>query len=182
MCNSLEADGTDMELGADDVRERIHEAVRRLVAEEPELFAIDVNERSLTHRLAVYVESLFPEWDVDCEYNRNDADPKRIGDLRRRIEESGADQSFAEDTLGRTVYPDIIVHRRRSKNNLLAVEVKKDTNRSVKDDIDFDKLQAYLADPELQYKHACFIRLRMSNPSPDAFGCVCFMDREGNCT
>lgn len=38
----------------------------------------NVGERSITHRLGMYYQSLFPLWDVDCEFNRNLDKPKEI--------------------------------------------------------------------------------------------------------
>lgn len=54
------------------------------------------------------------------------------------------------------VYPDIIVHRRRTTTNLLAIELKKTSNPESKED-DLLKLAAYRKD--LGYLHALFLRL-----------------------
>ena len=45
-------------------------ALREFYAQEVFLLEKDLGERALTHRLAVYVERQFTEWNVDCDYNR----------------------------------------------------------------------------------------------------------------
>ena len=102
------------------VQAMVREAVRRLYQADAQLIKYEVNERSITHWLATYLQGDFPEWNVDCEYNRNELDPKRIP--------IDPVQITGDDTRGRTVYPDIIVHHRGRKGegaNLLVIEAKK---------------------------------------------------------
>lgn len=54
------------------------------------------------------------------------------------------------------VFPDIIVHLRETKTNILAIELKKDSNPQTKEK-DILKLRAYRL--ELGYKHGLFLRL-----------------------
>lgn len=65
------------------------------------------------------------------------------------------------DTDGKTVYPDVITHRRGTLENYLVLEFKK-TSSQVRDEVDFEKLQAYKQDPRLQYEHAIFIELQIN--------------------
>jgi hypothetical protein len=123
------------------------------------LLRIDVNERSITHRLAVHLEDAFKGWDVDCEYNRNRYDTKRLiigDDVKIRVETIQTD-----DEHGRTVYPDIIVHRRGTDKNFLVVEVKKTTNHIAKD-LDLNKLREYKR--QLGYSHALFLNFNTGSP------------------
>lgn len=57
------------------------------------------------------------------------------------------------------VIPDIIIHHRRTSNNLLAIEVKTSDNREL---IEFDKekLKAYREYEPLDYQYALFIRFQ----------------------
>ena len=87
---------------------------------ERDLLVVDANERSLTHKLAEHLQAAFSDWNVDCEYNRLGNKVKRLPHPR---------PSTTDDTEGRTIFPDIIVHRRQMNENLLAVEVKKTTNK-----------------------------------------------------
>ena len=59
---------------AEHVEALVDEAVQMLQADLL-LFKNRAHERSITHRLAVYLERLFGGWDVDCEYNRIEDDP-----------------------------------------------------------------------------------------------------------
>lgn len=58
---------------------KIVRAVKHAAQLVKEEFAdLNVNERALTHRLAVRLERdlLFASYHVDCEYNRDGQDPK----------------------------------------------------------------------------------------------------------
>lgn len=79
------------------------------------LFDKDVSEWAVAHRLAAYLEGFFPEYDVDCEYNRM---PGPDGEY---------DSKAPKKVLGnKKIRPDIIVHRRGSnEDNLIAIEMKK---------------------------------------------------------
>src|ERR1700733_3422545 len=58
------------------MNERIRSGLTKLVARDRYLLENGVNERSITHRLGLYCQGLFPEWDVDCEFNKNLGEPK----------------------------------------------------------------------------------------------------------
>lgn len=76
---------------------------------EQKLFEIDSSERNISQNFSIYLKPKFPEWDVDCEYNRY---LKEIKKLERKGEE-------------KPIYTDIIIHLRDSKENLLVIELKK---------------------------------------------------------
>jgi hypothetical protein len=120
-------------------------SISALLERDAYLFRVDVNERTIAHRLGLHMEANFIGWDVDCEYNRDGHDPKEM------IWGSGDDHEH-----GSRVFPDVIVHRRGTHENLLVVELKKSSN-PVADYQDIRKLQAYCT--ELGYSHALFVRL-----------------------
>jgi hypothetical protein len=105
---------------------------------EVHLLEKDLGERTLTHRLAVYLESRFAGWDVDCDYNR-------LGERRLRLPKGSIVST--DDELGKSVYPDIVVHRRMIPENLLAIEVRKAANHQPPEH-DRHKLRA-MTDPHL---------------------------------
>ena len=107
----------------------------------------DANERTITHKLACYLEKNFNDWDVDCEYNRNQFDIKRLKSIC----------NSSKNKNGSTVFPDIIIHKRMSNENFIVIEVKKTTN-SQSDECDIKKLEAFR--DELKYKHGFFIRFK----------------------
>lgn len=151
----------------DEIIKRAIAGVERLLDEQSDLLVRNLNERTITHWLAVYLHDVFPEHDVDCEYNRNGPDAKWV------IPQAGltfADRPPLDDDDARTVYPDIIVHRRPrepratgNEENLLVVEAKKSTNND--DRLDHAKLAGFL-DPAQPYKYrvALFLRLRTGAP------------------
>ncbi|PLY03489.1 MAG: hypothetical protein C0622_04300 [Desulfuromonas sp.] len=133
----------------------MHAALATLLRADSDLLVFDVNERSITHRLAVYLERHFPGWNVDCEYNRDFEDPKRM-DLQRRNIDSA-------DTQATTVFPDIIVHKRGTDQNLVVIEMKKSSNPDGPG-FDFQKLNEFKA--QLGYQFAIFIEVRTGNCDP----------------
>jgi hypothetical protein len=133
------------------MKEIIQRAIDRLLAEDTHLFEVDANERSITHRLAIYLQELLPDWNVDCEYNRNFDDPKRLDVLTR----DGT--TMANDTDATTVFPDIIVHHRNTNENHLVIEVKKTTSNRT-DQLDLEKLRGFRQ--QLRYEHALFLKLK----------------------
>lgn len=57
---------------------RIMSGLKKLVDYDDHLLRVDASERSMTHRLGMYYEDLFPKWNVDCEYNRYFGGPKDV--------------------------------------------------------------------------------------------------------
>jgi len=134
---------------------KIHSAIDELFKRDKILLNIDVNERTITHRLAIYIEAEFSGWDVDCEYNRFFDKSKQIVVTKKLLSISGDGITSVANENAKTVFPDIIIHRRNSSDNLVAIEVKKTTN-PISDDEDLQKLQAYKE--QIGYVYAVFIR------------------------
>jgi hypothetical protein len=117
-------------------------ALREFYSHEAYVLEKDLGERTLTHRLAVYIEKQFPGWQVDCNYDR-------LGERTLRLPHGTIVST--DDHLGKSVYPDIVVHQREIPNNLMAVEVRKDTNHQPVEH-DQHKLQA-LTDPHVWFAY-----------------------------
>ena len=126
----------------EEVISNIQKAYSQLLERDGHLLTADANERSITHKLAEYLQLQFPAWNVDCEYNRNGIDPKKLISFVKNIKSDNTDAV--------SVYPDIIVHHRRTKNNLLVIEAKKSNFNG--EDLDEQKLKAFKKD--LGYKYA----------------------------
>ncbi len=122
--------------------DKVVTALGEFYARETFLFEHDLGERTLTHRLAVQLEKQFPGWQVDCNYDRLGARTLRLP--------HGTIVS-TDDHLGKSIYPDIVVHQREIPNNLLAVEVRKASNHQP-DEHDRQKLCA-LTDPHLWFAY-----------------------------
>lgn len=132
-----------------EVTSLLTKALSRIIEEEPELLDLDVTERALSHHLARIISELLPSnsLDVDVEYNRHGGDPKRLQLPERETSD--------RDLRARTVFPDIVVHRRNTdEENLLVVEVKKPGESLKYDGI---KLRAFRR--ELGYQYAVHLIL-----------------------
>jgi hypothetical protein len=126
-------------------------ALREFYAHEAFLLEKDVGERALTHRLAVHLEKQFSGWEVDCDYDR-------LGDRTLRMPHGVIVST--DDHLGKSVYPDIVVHQRAIPNNLLAVEVRKTSNHQPVEH-DQHKLRG-LTDPHLWFAYGIGALLTLS--------------------
>ena len=62
------------------------------------------------------------------------------------------------------IFPDIIIHKRGTKNNNIVIEAKKTTNRNQKSRLyDLLKLATLTSDPAYKYKKGIFIELPVSS-------------------
>ena len=134
----------------EDVRERVIEAICSLYRHDCELLAVDANERSITHKLAEHLQREFPGWHVGCEYNRVGRETKKLV--------VNVEKPEPDDLEAKTVFPDIIVHRRTTPENLLVIEVKKATGRD--DTGDIEKLERFTKVREYRYEYGLFLKLR----------------------
>jgi hypothetical protein len=88
-----------------------------------------------------------PEYHVDCEYNRDGFDVKRLELSQREATDS--------DIEAVTVFPDIVIHLRgTNEHNLLVIEIKK-ASSSISSAYDIKKLKAF--HHELHYKYAVHV-------------------------
>jgi len=121
---------------SEEVERGVIRAIQMLLRHDRFLLDKDVNERSVTHKLAEYLQREFGGWHVDCEYNRvgNNSNSSKILEglaeelykLGFRKEAPTDDPKWRARQKQDTVFPDIIVHRRGDKaDNLLVLEVKK---------------------------------------------------------
>ena len=122
--------------------EKVIGAIREFYAHESYLLEKDLGERTLTHRLAVHLERQFEGWEVDCDYNR-------LGERVLKLPHGSIVST--DDDLGKSVFPDIVVHRRAVPENLLAVEVRKAINHQPVEH-DHHKLRG-LTDPHLWFAY-----------------------------
>lgn len=140
-------------LPVQDVKECIIEAITDLYRNDFDLFHVNANERSISHKLAEYLQQRFPYWHVDCEYNRQG---QRTKHLQFPLELE-PEMVSSDDTEAKTVYPDIIVHRRNTNDNLLVIEIKKSTCSS--EEKDKQKLKAFVKSSNFLYSYGIFLRL-----------------------
>ena len=122
---------------------KIQCAIEILLCKDKELFQQNLAERTITTKFACYLQEVFKDWDVDSEYNRDDEKIKAL--------ESG-----------KKILPDIIIHKRKTKKNLLVIEIKKTTN-TASDKDDLRKLSEIKSN--FNYEHALFIRFKAGDSS-----------------
>ena len=144
------------------------------------LLQIDASERSITHRLAIHLESEVEtwgeHWNVDCEYNRDaNADDDFYKKIINATEFEVRYSNSIDGEHTHFVFPDIIVHKRDTEQNLLIVEIKKSTS---KDAGAFDrkvKIPAYVE--QLKYQFAAFVELKIYDPI--GYKIVEWVERDG---
>jgi len=130
------------------IESSLYSSIDHLFRNDLFLLTYDVHERTIAHRLAVYLEHRLTGFHVDCEYN-NDLDS-----------ETGRKQvHYSNSSSGTGAYPDIIVHHRGlngPNHNLLVIEIKK--NSSTPNDInrDREKLCSYTASDD--QSHLSYVR------------------------
>jgi hypothetical protein len=133
---------------------KVVSAIGEFYGRESHLMEKDLGERTLTHRLAVYVEKQFPGWETDCDYSR-------LGERTLRLPKGSI--ASTDDHIGKSVYPDIVVHQREIPNNLLALEVRKESNHQPPEH-DQHKLRG-LTDPHLWFAYRVGVLLTLGKKS-----------------
>ena len=140
--------------------DKVVAALREFYAREAHLLEKDLGERTLTHRLAVHVERQFDGWDIDCDYNR-------LGERVLKLPHGTIVST--DDELGKSVFPDIVVHRRAAPENLLAIELRKATNHQPVEH-DRHKLRG-LTNPDLWFAYRIGVLLTLGKKQVTA-SCV----------
>ncbi len=135
-----------------EIIQKVQSAKAKFLQWDSDLLEINVNERTMTHKLAEYLQQEFVGWNVDCEYNRNINDEKWLP----QPPEGTVGREFWQDSDAKTVFPDIIVHQRRTNTNILVIEAKKSSNRD-RGAWDETKLRAF-KNPPYNYLASLFVK------------------------
>ena len=98
-----------------DIIKKINLALDLFYEKDAHLIEINVHERSIAHKFAEYLQLLFPEYNVDCEYDKHGKYTKELEGIKECDEERKTNR----------ILPDIIIHKRgHDRNNLVVFEVK----------------------------------------------------------
>ncbi|MBI4224975.1 MAG: hypothetical protein HY617_01455 [Candidatus Sungbacteria bacterium] len=130
---------------------------------------ITIDPKDLLDRMATnleqqnsYIQELF----------QNDLSSEDIRDLKTQLEDPKVD--YMEDLdlwvfllriskhkiIKKTIFPDIIVHKRGTRSNHIVIEAKKTSNQNPKSRLyDLLKLATLVSDPSYRYKKGIFIEL-----------------------
>ncbi len=127
----------------------INEVLNQFMENDIILLDIGANERTISHKIACYLDKKFENLDVDCEYNRDINNIKNI---------SGICNNFNH------VLPDIIVHKRLEDFNHLVIEIKKDASEYDKKR-DIQKLNCLKK--KFNYNFALFISFDAEKQNPE---------------
>ena len=151
-----------MEYKEGKVREIINNAIDKLFEIDSYLLkeSYDINERTVSHRLALHLNEHFSETDynVDIEYNRIREEYGNIDDvgnlMSKKLNWENSDEASGENS--RFVFPDIIVHKRDKHDNLIEIEIKM-AWKNGKKKYDLAKINQYML--ELKYQFGIYIEL-----------------------
>ena len=134
-----------------EIKEKVIIALQCFYSNDAYLIEYQVAERALTHKLAEYLQKLFPDYNVDCEYNKvGDGDPKRIDLLMAAQQDCPQDCNKCAANKC-VVFPDIIVHKRGRDENILVIEAKTAWSGQAQVN-DYKKLQALIDSGEYHYQ------------------------------
>ena len=158
------------------INQKVTAALQEIIDNDRYLLVHDINEPTISHRLAVYLEPNFHGFNIDCEYNGNvdeDNGRKYIQILKNQAEQIHIlrEGEEGQEFINRCVFPDIIIHKRSfngSENNLLIIEVKKSSNPN-KGDWDILKLSSFTSsehENRFNYQYGVFIRFTIGE-EPD---------------
>lgn len=154
-CNCKKAPQTFPQIWGE-VEKPIMAAVSKLLKNDSFLLEIGASERSVSHRLGMYLQDNFTEWNVDCEYNRvrnkgaskiqpreelcetmkNIQNAEILPELFSLQDHEKARKELAVDSYcnptavstTRRCFPDVIIHKRGCEiHNLLVLEMKPST-------------------------------------------------------
>jgi hypothetical protein len=152
---------------------KLQKCLAKLIKHDKWLLEKDLNERSITHKLGQYLDIVFTDYDVDCEYN-GDIDRgngrKGIYVLRESLQRKGLLNDSEKincdgELIERAVFPDVIIHERGSNtHNLCVIEAKKSTNRDTQE-YDTIKLEHYTSSKNgntLNYQLGIFVIIECS--------------------
>ena len=132
-----------------DIIETVKSALKSLYTNDLILLQLDVSERAITHKLAEYIQTILPKesYHVDCEYNKDIGDPKRMcieleDNANKQIEH--LPEHIQNEVKAMLIYPDIVIHNRKSDlANLCVIELKKNAHSPKSLTHDDSKLKCY---------------------------------------
>ena len=138
------------------IKRKIREALQLFIAKDKQaLLRVDIYEPTISHRIAVYLEELFPKFDIDCEYNKTLLGKKK-------------------DRNGKKIRPDIIIHvRGANEDNSVILEIKKSGKNSKLARTDIEKLRGCMTDT-LNYDLGVFIGILKRNID------ICWIEKNNN--
>jgi len=166
-----------MKLINENIPDKLKSALYKLIEEDNYLLKCDLNERTICHKLAVYLEGQYCDLDVDVEYNRaldNVKDLDKEDFINNLVEVYKESEQHSEKDVKellkeeikegskKRVLPDIIVHQRGNEfeKNRVVIEIKKSNNLS---NVAADEVKLKMYKEELHYSEAYFIVIKVDS-------------------
>jgi len=153
------------------IKIKVLESIEQLYTYDLVLIKNNLCERTITHKLAEYLQKRFAEYNVDCEYNRDVTQGKNhkktitLNDaFAHRRDSENYNQNSELLYQEYSTYPDIIIHRRESNDsNILIIEAKK-SNSIIGYGHDSVKLSAFTdLDGGYKFKYGLFIEFNIED-------------------
>jgi len=136
----------------DEILYRIQIAVKILLKNEFYNLANNTSERNLSAKLSCYLAGLFPEYDVDAEYDKNLYVQKQLEIHKAEMQQYRDPDKIHDDDLY-SIIPDVIIHTRSTNNNLVVIEVKKNGNSAKSKEFDELKLKLLTSNEGINHYH-----------------------------
>lgn len=135
----------------EEIYEKVKAALMTFFKEDKVLLDKNTSERSISHKLAEHLQQQFPLLKVDCEYNRHE-------DAIKKLQYGHVESITPDDLEAKTVFPDVVVHKRGSdERNLLVIEIKKSISGQHHGP-DLEKLKAFTGN-QYRYEVGLFLLL-----------------------
>lgn len=140
-----------MDYSIEEIKNKLDISIGILFKNDSFLLRYNANERSVSHKLVEYLQVQFPDWNVDCEYNRNGLYKKELEGISECSKQRNTDR----------IFPDIIIHLRNTNKNLLVIEIKTKNQDSI---CDIRKLELFTSqNGEYRYILGAFIKFNQLN-------------------
>lgn len=185
----------------EELKNKVIQAVSTLIHNDSDMILKGVNERTITSRLGYYLQDLFPDRHVDCEYNLNKDDNslrktwsqiheddlksvfKDIKNLKLELNDIVKTERKIKELskkINSYFYPDIIVHRRNSNDfNEIVIEAKKNHNST---ELDRKKINYLLGinrtNNNFNYRLGCILKVIVGNQDNSKRIEIYFMQKE----
>lgn len=127
---------------------KVNNACHKFIKNDLHLLKVNASERSMTHKLAEYLQQEFSDFNVDCEYDRDRSNPKKVVSWGRCNHMGPRSSPRAPNT--ERVFPDVIIHKRDTNKNIIVIEAKKSNRHN--QEHDRCKMRAYTQSGGLSYQ------------------------------
>ncbi len=126
------------------IKDKIEKCIHIFYENDLQLLEKEIHENAVSAQLSRYLAAEFPNYHIDCEYNRHLEDDKELD--------------------GEIIRPDIVIHRRATDDqNLAYIEIKTNKNKTSRKN-DINKIRgATRQNGEFRYKIGVLIDFTLAD-------------------